>query len=155
MSQQRSKAFLSAPQGLGEQPAGDPIHELSEDSHLCLVQLMLGPGEQMLPQVWRPPSVQPSSITSNHEAQGRVECVASWWPSAAAAGMQTHSSSTRRGIKSGLLREGWRQRDSGGCPSCHWPAARWQAARPARWERGSPWQSQGGGKEPLVGTWPP
>lgn len=51
MSQQRSKAFLSAPQGLGEQPAGDPIHELSEDSHPRLVQLTLGPGEQTLPQV--------------------------------------------------------------------------------------------------------
>lgn len=51
MSQQRSKAFLSAPQGLGDQPAGDPIHELSEDSHPRLVQLTLGPGEQTLPQV--------------------------------------------------------------------------------------------------------
>ena len=91
MSQQRSKAFLSAPRGLGEQPAGDPISELSEESHPRPVQLTLGPGEQTMPQVWRPPSAQPSSITSNHVAQGRVERVASWWPSVAAAGMWTHT----------------------------------------------------------------
>ena len=65
--------------------------------------------------------------------------------------VDTHSSFTWRGIKSGLLREVWRQRDSGERPSCHCPVARWQAARPARRETGSPRPSQDGGKEPLAG----
>lgn len=41
------------------------------------VQLTLGPGEQTMPQVWRPPSAQPSSITSN---PGGTRTCGSVWP---------------------------------------------------------------------------
>lgn len=106
MNQQRIKASLSAPRGLGngqQKLHCPPVRWTSATfprtpttrTRWVLVQRAPGPGDQTLPQVWRLPSAQPNSITSYHVALRHVECMPFWWPSVAAKGMWTHSSSTQ------------------------------------------------------------